>query len=229
MMPPLEHIEIATGATLPQASVIWLHGLGADGHDFADIVPQLNLPTDFAIRFIFPHAPVRPVSINAGYPMRAWFDIYGLDEHSKQDEHGIRLGQHFITEFIAQENSRNIPTQRIILAGFSQGGALALYTGLRYPQKLGGIIGLSTFLPFSSRLSLEASKQNRNTPVFLAHGTEDAVVSFRFGEMTRQLLGKAGYAMNWHEYQMGHTVCAKEIQDISQWLQKVIENWLRCK
>lgn len=216
----LAYLETNTGKTV-NSSVIWLHGLGANGHDFHGMIPQLHLPTHMAIRFIFPHAPTRPVSINGGYAMPAWFDIFGLNETSKQDEVGIRKSQIQINDLIAQQIASGISSHRIILAGFSQGGALALYAALRYPQPLAGVIGLSTFLPLAD--SLEAEKQHANLPIFLGHGQQDPVVPFYLGEMSRTILQNANYPISWHSYQdLAHSVSQEEINDVSAWLQRVL-------
>lgn len=221
MSKQLEVIEINPKITA-QASVIWLHGLGADGSDFTSIVPELSVAQKKGVRFIFPHAPLRPVTINAGMTMRAWFDLYGLNANSPQDESGLRQGQQGIDGLIAKEINRNIPSHKIVLAGFSQGGALALFCGLRYPLKLAGILGLSSFLPLADKLTAEINSMNTNTPIMLAHGYFDQVVSSTFGEMTKTHLEKIGYSVEWHTYPMGHSVCPAEIQDIDRWLDKVI-------
>ncbi len=205
------------------SSVIWLHGLGADGYDFVDIVPQLKLPEDAGIRFIFPHAPVRPVTINAGYQMRAWFDIIELSAPTRQDEAGIRAAEQQIAQLIQHEGQAGIAPEKIVLAGFSQGGALALHTGLRYPYKLAGLLGLSTFLPVHQSLATEKNHANHHTPIMLAHGTQDPVVSIQYGELTRQLLVQLGYTVTWHTYPMQHQICWQEINDISQWLHEVLK------
>lgn len=208
-----------------KASVIWLHGLGADGHDFVPIVPQLQLPEALGVRFIFPHAPVRPVTINAGMTMRAWFDIFGLTPGSKQDEAGIRNAEQMVAQLIQQENELGIPSEKIVLAGFSQGGALALQSGLRYPKRLAGIMGLSTVLALAEKLPQELSPANKDIPIFLAHGTQDMVVPLTLGEMMRQYLMSMGYAVSWKTYPMAHSVCQEEIKDISHWLQKVLADF----
>src|SRR3990167_9679736 len=176
---------IVEPTTNHQASVIWLHGLGADGYDFVPIVNQFNLPTALGIKFIFPHAPIMPVTINAGMKMRAWFDIVALDISGPADEKGIRKTEQKLNQLISNEIESGIVSEKIILAGFSQGGAMALHCGLRYPKKLGGIIGLSTFLPLYERVHLEANPANKNVSIFMAHGTQDPIVPFQFGELTR--------------------------------------------
>lgn len=202
------------------ASVIWLHGLGADGHDFANIVPALELPADLAIRFIFPHAPLRSITINSGYVMRAWFDIYAFDMNAPQDHVGIAESHEAIEKLIAKENRRGIPTEKIILAGFSQGGAIALSAGLRYPKRLAGILALSTFLPLADKLASERSKSNQDIPIFLAHGTQDPVLPLQLGEYCKMQLAHFGYNVEWHAYPMQHEVCLPEIKDIAHWLKQ---------
>ena len=214
-------VEVETGRA-PSASVIWLHGLGADGHDFEPIVPELVRPGERALRFIFPHAPVRPVTLNGGYPMRAWYDITALDRGAAQDEAGIRASQQTITALIRRENERGIATERIVLAGFSQGGAMALYAGPRYPQQLAGIMGLSCYLLQSARLETERTPANQSTPVFMAHGSQDAVVAPQLGEEASRQLQAAGYAVEWHAYSMPHSVCPQEVADIGAWLRRVL-------
>lgn len=220
-MHQLEYVEVNTKKQ-PDFSVIWLHGLGADGHDFESMVAELQLPEKLGIRFIFPHAPVQPVSINGGYPMRSWFDILGLDKTAKQDEAGIRKSQQSIDSLIQQVIATGINSDKIILGGFSQGGALALHAALRYPEKLAGVIGLSTYLPLSDHIAQEKSVLNQQTPIFLAHGTQDPIVPLAFGEISCTLLKNVGFPVTWSEYVMGHTVCDKEIADLSQWLQQVL-------
>jgi phospholipase/carboxylesterase len=202
--------------------VIWLHGLGADGHDFEPIVPELVRPGERALRFVFPHAPVRPVTLNGGYPMRAWYDIMALERGAAQDEAGIRASQQTITTLIARENERGIATEHIVLAGFSQGGALALYAGTRYPQRLAGIMGLSCYLLQGARLVAERTAANQSTPVFMAHGSQDPVVAPVLGEEARRQLLAAGYAVEWHSYSMPHSVSPQEVADIGAWLRRVL-------
>lgn len=217
----LETIVIAPKAAAKN-SVIWLHGLGADAHDFVDIVPQLYLPEEQAVRFIFPRAPVRPVTLNAGMSMRAWFDIYGLTADFPQDEVGINQTDLAISKLIENEMKQGIPSQKIFLGGFSQGGAVALYSGIRYPQRLGGVLGLSTFLPKNYAHDARKLSMNRGIPIFLAHGTQDPILSYEIGQASKDRLIELGYAVDWHTYNMGHTVSAQEIQDISRWLTKTI-------
>jgi phospholipase/carboxylesterase len=217
----LEAIEIETGRK-PTGAVIWLHGLGADGHDFAPIVPQLVGPDERPLRFVFPHAPVRPVTINGGMPMRAWYDILGFDRGIPQDTAGIRASAAEAAELISRENQRGIPTNRIVLGGFSQGGAISLFAGPRYPEKLAGIMGLSCYLLLEDLLPAERTRVNYQTPIFLAHGTQDPVVDVRRGTEARQLLEAGGYPVEWHTYPMPHSVCPQEIEDIAAWLRKVL-------
>jgi phospholipase/carboxylesterase len=213
----LPAVEIET-ADHPTHSVIWLHGLGADGHDFAPIVPDLVSPQWPALRFVFPHAPVRPVTINGGMPMRAWYDIFGFDLLSKQDEAGTRQSIAQVDALIAREQERGVPSERILLAGFSQGGAIALAGGLRHPQKLAGIIALSTYLPIAATLADERSAANANVPIFWGHGTLDPVVILQRGIDSRAALEALGYRVDWHTYPMPHSVCPEEIADLRQWM-----------
>ena len=205
------------------AAVIWLHGLGADGNDFVPVVSELRLPPALRIRFVFPHAPVRPITINGGYPMRGWYDITSLDIANRDDEAGIKDSADRLMRMCDEQIARGVAPERIVIAGFSQGGAIALYTGLRYARPLAGIIALSTYLPLAQRLQLEASDANRDTPVFMAHGRQDEVVALPFGQQSRARLEQLGYRLQWREYAMGHSVCAQEISDISDWLNRVLE------
>jgi phospholipase/carboxylesterase len=216
----LPHIQLDSGPS-PTASVIWLHGLGADGNDFAALVPELNLTGCPSIRFIFPHAPSMPVTINGGYVMPAWYDIRATNLTSQQDEAGIRASEQAICALLDQELSRGIPATRIVLAGFSQGCAMALHTGLRYPHALAGIIALSGYLPLAEAFENERNAANARTPVFMAHGTQDPVVVPARGEASRDLLKKLGYAVHWHSYPMPHSVHPREIADISAFLTAV--------
>lgn len=214
---PLPTVEHETAAN-PTHSVIWLHGLGADGHDFAPIVPELVDPAWPALRFVFPHAPVRPVTINNGMSMRAWYDIIGFDAHARQDEAGIRASIGEVEALIAREHARGVPSERIFLAGFSQGGAIALAAGLRHAGKLAGIVALSTYLPIAGTLAAERSAANAATPIFQAHGNADPVVALPRGSASRDALQALGYAVDWHTYPMAHAVCAEEIDDLRRWL-----------
>lgn len=217
----LECVELQTGPE-PAGSVIWLHGLGADGHDFEPIVPELVRPGERALRFVFPHAPVRPVTLNNGYPMRAWYDIIGLDRHARQDEAGIRASAAAIEALIQREVQRGMPTGRIALAGFSQGGAMAVYAGTRHPQRLAGIAALSCYLLGAAGFAAERSPANQHTPLFVAHGEQDPVVACALGEHLCSTLQSSGYAVEWHRYPMAHSVCAAEVQDIAAWLRRVL-------
>lgn len=213
-LPTVEHETAAN----PRYSILWLHGLGADGHDFAPIVPELVDPAWPALRFVFPHAPVRPVTVNNGMSMRAWYDIYAFDAAARQDEAGIRASIAAVEALIAREHKRGVPSERIILAGFSQGGAIALAAGLRHAEKLAGIVALSTYLPISATLGNERSAANAATPIFWGHGTADPVVVLARGLASRDALQALGYAVDWHTYPMAHAVCAEEIGDLRRWL-----------
>lgn len=217
-MQALETLEISSGGKV-DAAIIWLHGLGADGHDFASVVEELRLP---GVRFILPHAPQRPVTINGGYMMRAWYDLLGLEINSPQDEVGIRASQALIEALIAAEQQRGIQPQRIVLAGFSQGGAIALHTGLRHPQRLAGILALSTYIPLKPALAGEIHPANRDLPIFMAHGSFDNVISLPISQVSASLLTQHGYKLDWHEYPMAHSVCLEEITDIRKFLCKIL-------
>jgi len=217
----LPHIEISTGST-PSASVIWLHGLGADGHDFEPIVGELNLRNSLAARFIFPHAPNLPVTLNGGYVMPAWYDIAYPDLTLGEDEAGIRDSQQKVEQLIRREIERGIPASHIVLAGFSQGGAMALQTGLRYRDKLAGILALSTYLPLKSTLPEERSIANLDIPIFMAHGTLDTVIPPKSALSSRDFLENLGYKVEWHEYPMAHSICPEEVNDIGKWLGQVL-------
>lgn len=207
-----ECVEVTTGQ-FPVASVVWLHGLGADGHDFEPIVPAFDRP-GVPLRFVFPHAPIRPVTINMGMRMRAWYDIRALDRTTPPDEAGIAEADRAIHAIIEREGRRGVPPERIVLAGFSQGGAMALYSGLRYPSRLAGIVGLSTYLVLGSRLETEASSANAGVPMFLAHGTQDPLVLPHLGEETRAELEALGYPVTWRTYPIAHAVSPEEIADV---------------
>jgi phospholipase/carboxylesterase len=214
----LSAIEVET-AVNPRFSVIWMHGLGADGSDFVPVVAELGLDGDGGVRFIFPHAPFIPVTCNGGYVMRAWYDIISLETTSRRvDDAGIRESRQAIRHLIARENQRGIPCHRIFLAGFSQGGAVAYVTALTHPEKLAGVMALSTYIPVPVLLAEEMSEANRAIPVFAAHGTEDEVVSIELGLAARDLLVQHGYQPEWHEYPMPHSVCPDEIEAVGQWL-----------
>lgn len=199
------------------ASVIWLHGLGADGHDFVPIVPELRLAPPAALRFVFPHAPVRPVTLNGGMPMRAWYDIRELSTAGRQDEAGTRESAARVGALIEREIGRGVPAARVILAGFSQGGAIALHTALRYPQRLGGVMALSTYLPLHESVAREAGAAS-DLPILMCHGLYDPVLPLALGERSRDFLVSLGYRVEWKSYPMQHEVCRPEIGDISAWL-----------
>ncbi len=217
----LECIEIETGPN-PRHAVIWLHGLGADGNDFAPIVPELQLGDLGPIRFVFPHAPMRPVTINNGMVMRAWYDIIGTDLVRREDEEGLRASQAAVETLIARENERGIPAERIVLAGFSQGCAMALQTGLRHPARLAGIVGLSGYLPLATMTAAERHSANDDTPIFLAHGTMDPVVVFERAQATLEALQSMGYDVRFKTYPMPHSVCLEEVRDIAGFLREII-------
>ena len=201
------------------ASVIWMHGLGADGNDFVPVIEMLNLPH---VRFILPHAPYRNVTRNNGYEMRAWYDIYGLTPISREDETGISESQAAINALIAQEISRGIAPERIVLAGFSQGGAIALHTALRYPQRLAGVLALSTYLPLKDKLAAEKSIANQPIPIFMGHGVDDDIITMERCQDSLAVLQTQNYLIDWHEYPMAHSVCMPEITDIQQFLSKLL-------
>lgn len=214
----LPAIEIETAAN-PRYAVIWLHGLGADGSDFVPVVPELGLPESPGVRFVFPHAPHIPVTCNGGYVMRAWYDIISLESTSRRiDEAGIVHSRAAIRQLIARENRRGVPCENIFLAGFSQGGAVAYTTALTHPERLAGVIALSTYLPSAALVAREASAANRAIPIFAAHGTVDDVVSPSLGRQARDYLAQHGYRVEWREYPMPHAVCLEEIQAIGEWL-----------
>lgn len=218
-------IEIETGSNPPDSCVIWLHGLGADGHDFEPIVAELKLKPELNIRFIFPHAPMIPVTINQGFVMRAWYDIKSDKIASEPDEAGIRQSAALVDQIIEEQISTGIATDRIVLAGFSQGGAIVLQAGLRQAQPLAGIMALSTYLPLAEKLADEKTEANQNTPIFLVHGAIDQVIPIDLAYTTRGQLEKAGYATEWHEYEhMPHSVSLDEINHISDWLGRILRN-----
>jgi phospholipase/carboxylesterase len=214
----LETLEIET-APSPRASVIWLHGLGADGNDFAPLADEIELPVP--VRYIFPHAPMMPVSINGGYVMRAWYDISDAAIR-REDEDGVRASQRSIEALIAREKSRGVAADRIVLAGFSQGGAIALQTGLRHGERLAGLMALSTYVPLANTLAAEAHSAYRGVPIFMAHGTHDPMIAIARAQASRDLLQQQGYALEWHEYRMEHSVCPQEIAAIGIWLRRVL-------
>ena len=216
----LDASEIETGKN-PTISVIWMHGLGADGNDFVPIVPELELP-DAAIRFVFPHAPVQPVTINGGMRMRAWYDISD-SAIRREDERGVRASQALVEALIAREKERGTSAKRLVLAGFSQGGAIALQTGLRHPERIAGIMALSTYVPIAEKLAAEANAANRGVPIFMGHGSHDPIIPLPRAEQSRVLLQSLGYPVEWHEYPMPHSVCAEELADIGAWLGEVLD------
>jgi phospholipase/carboxylesterase len=217
----LQTLEI-NPETAPRASVILLHGLGASGHDFSDIAKQLNLPKELGVRFVFPHAPVRPVQYADNAKMRAWFDLASLERHAKEDEAGMRKSEEMIAELIAQELARGIPSEKIILAGFSQGGAMALQCGLRYPEKLAGILVLSAWLPLTHMVLVERNIANQQTPILMLHGTGDSVVPLKWAMESCTCLKEIGYHVTISSYPMQHAVCPEEIAAIGVWLRKLL-------
>ena len=200
------------------AAVIWLHGLGADGSDFLPVVEELSFPKTLGIRFVFPHAPLRPVTINAGRMMRAWYDLYALSGPTPENETQLRAVSEQVHMLIESQEAQGIPTHRIILAGFSQGGATALFAGLRYPKPLGGIMALSGYLPLSQKTEAEKNVVNQKTPIFIAHGDRDTILPCTAGEQSAEFLKAQGYSVSWHRYSMAHEVCRSEISDIAAWL-----------
>jgi len=217
----LETIQIDTGPN-PTVSVIWLHGLGASGDDFVPIVRELDLAGLPDIRFIFPHAPTMPVTINNGYVMRAWYDIIGADLSRREDEKGLRTSQALVEQLIAQEKARGVASDRIVLAGFSQGCAMTIQTGLRHPEKLAGLLCLSGYVPLHTTIAAERHAANQATPIFMAHGRGDQVIPIIRAEQSRDLLRSLGYQVEWHEYMMPHSVCQEEVDDISAWFRRVL-------
>ena len=217
----LEVLEAQTGDN-PVATIVIMHGLGADGRDFVPIAEQLDLSSVGPVRFLFPSAPVMPVTINGGYVMPAWYDILGTDLAKREDEAGLRQSQASIEALLAHEKSRGIPANRIVVAGFSQGCALALMTGLRHGERLAGIAGLSGYLPLADKTAAERSVANRDVPIFLAHGSRDGVVALPRATASRDALTALGYPVEWHEYLMEHSVCPEEVVDLERWLQRVL-------
>lgn len=219
----LPAVELQTGPE-PSATVIWLHGLGADGHDFEPIVPELGLPDDLSIRFVFPHAPSMPVSINGGYIMPAWYDIKHTDIGFQQDERGILESSRLIQMMIDREEMHGIASDRIILAGFSQGGAMALHVGLRQGEPLAGILALSCYLPLAETIEKEMRPETVKSPIFMAHGVEDSVVPFALGDNSHRNLQSLGYTVEWHSYPMEHSVCHEEIIKIGKWITSILSD-----
>ena len=217
----LPAVEIET-APNPNAAVIWLHGLGDDGHGWSEVVPGLKLPPAMAVRFLFPHAPMMPVAINNGFVMRAWYDIRDADLHARADLEGVRRSQAQLEALIAREKTRGVPDARIVLGGFSQGGAIALYTGLRHRERLAGIVALSTYLIDATGLATEAAPANRDVPIFMAHGTHDPVVRLAWAELSRKALVDAGWKVDWRVYPMEHAALPEEIEAVGAFLRKVL-------
>jgi len=211
---------VLTPAAAPTASVIWLHGLGADGNDFPPLVPELQLPDELPVRFVFPHAPVRPVTLNGGVPMRAWFDIYSHGAREREDAEGIHQAAAHVETLIRRERATGIPAQRILLAGFSQGGAVALHTGLRHGERLAGVLALSTWLPLAATVAAEGTQANRDLPMLMCHGSADPVLPLELGRRSRDVLLQLGYPVQWKEYAMAHQLCGEEVADIAAWLRE---------
>lgn len=209
--------------TPANACVIWMHGLGADANDFVPLVPELGLPAAHSIRFVFPNAPTMPVTINGGYVMRAWYDIASAEIDKRADEGGVRRSQAAITELIADQNAKGIASDRIVLAGFSQGGVIALQTALRYPDKLAGVVALSTYLACVNTLGTESSAANWELPIFMVHGAMDPVIPLSLAKLSKAHLETHGYKVEWHEYGMPHSVCAEEVEDISVFLKRILQ------
>ena len=218
-----EPLVIETGVHKPDACVIWLHGLGADGHDFEPLIPELRLDPGLNIRFVFPHAPMMPVTINQGFVMRAWYDIRTADIGAEPDEKGVRASADLVADMIDAQIEQGIVPQRIVLAGFSQGGAIVLHAGLRYPARLAGIMALSTYLPLDETLAEEKSADNADTPIFLAHGSADPVIPVDLAFKSLKRLEQEGYEVEWHEYKgMQHSVSEQEIFHLAEWLEKAL-------
>lgn len=220
-MTELDILEIETGPD-PKASIIWMHGLGADKHDFEPAVPMLGLSSGRGVRFVFPNAPVRPITMNGGVPMRAWFDLIAAERDAPEDAAGIRESATHIEALIRKERERGVAADQIIVAGFSQGGAMALFTALRFPERLAGILALSTYLPISDAVKAERSEVNLDTPIFMAHGQHDEVIDFNFARNSRMKLAKMDYNVDWKEYPMAHSVIPEELDDIRGFLDQVL-------
>ena len=223
MNPPLEQLELTTGPE-PKGTIIWMHGLGADGWDFVSIVKELGLSDDLPLRFIFPHAPLRKVTLNNGQVMRAWYDIAMMELQRLPDEKGIRESQRQIEALLAREKARGMAAEKIVLAGFSQGGAIALHSGLRHAESLAGILALSTYLPLAESLAAEGSSANKAIPIFMAHGSQDTIVPLALAEASRDKLKSNGYTVRWNTYPMPHSVCLEEITAIGQWLSECFKS-----
>ena len=218
----LPTIELATNRN-PTASVIWLHGLGADGYDFVPVVKELGIPDALSLRFVFPHAPLQPVTINNGMVMRAWYDVSYDGLERRTDDAGVLQSVTAVEALVAHEMARGIPPRRIVLAGFSQGGAVALTLGTRFGKRLGGILALSTYLPMPEELAEAASPENRDIPIFMAHGNQDNVIPIRMAEASRSRLESLGYPVDWHSYPMAHSLCMEEVEAVSAWLLQCLE------
>lgn len=218
---PLTTLEIEP-AGAARASVIWMHGLGADARDFEPIVPELRLSAELGVRFVFPNAPIRPVTVNGGMRMRAWYDVLSTDLPRREDPDGVYASERAINALLEREKQRGVPVDRIVLAGFSQGGAMALHTGLRYPDRLAGILALSCYIPLAGKLNDERRPANQPTPIFMAHGDYDTVIPMRYGQQSAELLKNLGYRVEWRDYGMGHEVCWEEIRDVGKWLERVL-------
>jgi phospholipase/carboxylesterase len=221
--PAPDTVEIEPRAPA-DAAVVWMHGLGADAHDFESLVPELDLEPEVPVRFVFPNAPVRPVTINGGHRMRAWFDVAGFDRRAPQDERGIRESHAAVQALVERERGRGIAAARILVAGFSQGGAMALFSALRFPERLGGVVALSTFLPLAETLPAEAHPANAQLPVFMAHGRFDPIVPMPLGEASRDALAALGFAVEWHSYPMPHSVAPEEVVDLRRFLLSVLRS-----
>ena len=213
-------VEVNSGEN-PVGSVIWLHGLGADGHDFEPIVPELHLPADLPLRFVFPHAPMRPITINGGMVMRAWYDIVTLDAEGRADADGVRESTAILEALIAREIQRGVSAEKIIVAGFSMGGAIAINTALNTAHSLAGLMALSTYLPLPGEV--DGSSGSRDLPVFMAHGSFDPMLPMQWGRLSAQRLEETGFKVDWHDYPMAHAVCPQEIADIRNWLLRVLK------
>lgn len=220
-MNPLETVVVETGPN-PTFTILWLHGLGADGHDFEPLVPELVESGMPSLRFVFPHAPVRPVTLNNGYRMRAWYDLIGIDRRAAEDAVGIRGSADAVGALIERENAAGIPASRIVIAGFSQGGAMALQIATRSAQKFAGVIALSCYLPLAREFATERANANLATPIFMAHGLQDPVVPFAFGDESRRVLEATGYKVEWHAYPMPHSLCEQEVADLRAFLKRIV-------
>ncbi len=221
MITPIDALTIDPRGPV-RAAVIWLHGLGADKHDFEPFAAELNLPAELGVRFVFPNAPVRPVTINSGMRMRAWYDIYGFGAGLREDEAGIRESEATLRALVDAQKALGLPATKIVVAGFSQGGAIALQTGLRYAEPLAGILALSTYLPLAAAFESERSAASASTPIWMGHGSLDMLIPTAFAKVSRKTLEKMGYSVEWHEYPMEHSVCMEEIRDIAEWLGRVL-------